>query len=137
MKDFITKLQKDINKLQDTVQKEGNDLVKKIKKVATKKNIEAQAKDLEHIIAEKLKNFEPALENLYKEVRKSANKAGIDLSKFERELKRKTAAAKKKIKTMKKKTTKKKTTKKKTTKKKATKKKTAKRTTKKKTTKKA
>jgi SPX domain protein involved in polyphosphate accumulation len=103
MKDFIAKLQKDLNKLQKTIQQEGNDLVASIKKATTKKNIEAQAKELEHIIVEKLKTFEPAMENLYKEVRKNAEKAGIDLTKLEKEIKKKTAAAKVKLGTLKKK----------------------------------
>ncbi|MEZ4741247.1 MAG: hypothetical protein R3B45_02175 [Bdellovibrionota bacterium] len=133
MNSFVERLQKDLAMLQSTLQKEGNDLVKKVKKIAAKNKLDSKAKEIEKLIERKLKTFEPAIETLYKEIKKNAKKAGVDLSKLEINFKKKTAAAKKKLKT-KKKTTKKKSTTKKKTAKKTTTKKTTKKASKKKTT---
>ena len=47
VKEFINRFQKDMNVLQKQIKKEGDDLVKKVKKVATKKSIETKALELE------------------------------------------------------------------------------------------
>jgi hypothetical protein len=97
MKGFISKLQKDLNKLQDTLQKEGADLVQKVKNIADKEAIEVKAKEIEKLIAAKLKKFEPAFESLLREIKKGASSAGVDLSKLEKGIKSRTSAAKSRI----------------------------------------
>lgn len=129
-------MQKDLNRLQKTLEKEGDDLLKKIQKAAVKAKKDTgmsnKTREIEKLIETKIKKFEPALEKFYKEVKVSARKYGIDLTGLEEKM----TTAKDKL--AKKQTTKKKTTKKKTTKakKKATTKTTSKTAAKKKTTKK-
>lgn len=128
MNSFITRLQKDLNKFQATIQKEGNDLLDKLKNLDLKDNLEARRKDLEKVIDAKLGKLEPVYNKLMDEIRKNAKKAGIDLTKLEKQIKKSAVAASKTLKTATGKVTKKagkKTTKKKSksTAKKATKRK--------------
>ena len=97
MKGFISKLQRDLNRLQETLQKEGADLVQKVKHIADKETIEVKAREVEKLIAAKLKKFEPAFELLLKEIRKGASSAGIDLSKIEKGIKKQATATKTRI----------------------------------------
>ncbi len=94
MKGFISKLQKDLNKLQATLQTEGTDLIQKVKAIADKGTIEVKAREVEKLIAAKLKKFEPAFESLLHEIKKGAASAGVDISQLEQNIKDRTSAAK-------------------------------------------
>lgn len=95
MKKLIARLQKDISKLQTVVNKEGNDLLKKIKAMDLKKNVDVTKKELLEVISSKFKKFEPTYNTLMDEIRKNAKKAGIELEKIEKNLKIKADKAKK------------------------------------------
>lgn len=112
MKSIISKIQKDISHFQAVVEKEGNDFIKRIKKLDLKTNIDQSKKELIKILNTKLKTLEPTYNSFVDEVYKNAKKAGIDLTKIEKQLKTKAKKVKKqipKVKTAVKKTTKKKT----------------------------
>jgi predicted nucleic acid-binding Zn-ribbon protein len=89
MKDFIAKLQKDLNNLQKTLKKEGDDLVTIVKKTATKENLVTKGKELEKLVNMKLKEFEPQINRFMTDVRKNAKKAGIDIDVLEQQLRSK------------------------------------------------
>jgi hypothetical protein len=101
MKDFVNRFKKDLNRLQDTIQKEGDDLVKKLatrlNASATGKNIVAKTKELEQILEQKIKKFEPAIDNFYKNVKANAEKAGIDINEMKKHIDKATKAAKSRI----------------------------------------
>lgn len=133
MNSFISRVQKDLNRFQKAFQKESDDLVKKIKKLgdqAKKNKVAERRKEIENLIETKLRGLEPVFDKLFKEIKVSARKYGIDLTGIE---KRVTTSLGKSVK----KATKKKAAKKKATANKATKKSTAKKATKKTTAKKA
>lgn len=79
MQDFVKRLQKDLGHLQKTLEKEGNDLVKKVKNAANKRDLVAKGKDLEKLVEKKLKEFEPTFNKVVANIRKQAKKAGVDL----------------------------------------------------------
>ncbi len=97
MKKLIARIQKDISKLQSTVQKEGNDLLKKIKKLDLKSNLEHTQQELRQVLSDKLKKMEPSYNHFVDELRKNAKKAGIDVDKIEKGLKKTANEAKKKL----------------------------------------
>lgn len=98
MNKLINKLQKDLNKIQATIQKEGNDLLKKIKKLNIKDNLDATRREIESVIETRLAKLEPAYEKFMEEVRKNAKKTGIDFDKIEAKILSTTTKAGKKIK---------------------------------------
>jgi hypothetical protein len=115
MKDFVSRVQKDIAKLQATIQQEGNDLIEKVKSIDVRSNLEKSQKDLRKLLKAKLKKIEPACTQALAEIRKGAKKAGIDLDGIEQSILKKVSKAKpvrKKAPTAKKATTTPKTTKK-------------------------
>jgi len=79
MKDFVARLQKDLGRLQKTLEQEGNDLVKKVKTAATSKKIVARGKHLEKLVEQKLRKLEPTMDKVLANIRKEAKKAGVDL----------------------------------------------------------
>ena len=93
MNDFIGRVQKELNKLQKTLQKEGDDLVKKIRTAAKKKNVPTRSDEVAELLETKMRTFEPALEKFYKEVKTNASKYGINLSPIEESLKKTTKKA--------------------------------------------
>jgi len=99
MKDFIAKLQKDLNNLQKTLKKEGDDLVTIVKKTATKENLVTKGKELEKLVNLKLKEFEPQINRFMTDVRKNAKKAGIDIDVLEKQLRSKLSTTAGKAKT--------------------------------------
>ena len=155
MNEMISRLQKDLHKLQNTFEKEGEILLERIRKTASQAedNVAHRREEVADLIEKQIKKFEPALEKFYKELKTNAARYGVDLSDIEDKVRsttkkaaaklRKPASGKKKASTKKKasnvgkkakkKTAGKKTTAKKTTAKKssATKKKTAKKSSKK------
>lgn len=101
MNSFIGRFQKDLNKLQKSLEKEGDDLLAKIKKAAKaaqKSNVNTKRKEIEKLIEKKIRSFEPAFEKFYHEVKVGARKYGIDLTGFEETVKRTTRTAKNKLK---------------------------------------
>ncbi len=104
MKKLITKIQKDISKFQDTIHKEGNDFLAKIKKIDFKSNIDETKKELIKVLTAKLEKMEPTYNNFLNEVRKNAKKAGIDIDKLEKNIKTKAKKVQDKFPSMKKKT---------------------------------
>ena len=99
MKDFIAKLQKDLNQLQKTIKKEGDDLVKIVKTTATKENLVAKGKEIEILVNKKLKEFEPQITRFMTDVRKNAKKAGIDIDVLEKQFRSKISSTAGKAKT--------------------------------------
>ncbi len=142
MNSFISRVQKDLQKFQKTIEKEGEDLIEKIKTLgnqAKNASVAAKRRDVEKLLEKKVKDVVPVVERLFKEVKTNARKYGIDLGSLEDKV-RKSAArfvdAKPARKAAKKSTAKKAAAKKATTKKKAAKKAKAKTSTAKKVTKK-
>lgn len=86
MNQLISRLQKDIEKLQKTIQKESNELLEKVRKVDLKDNFDHKKRDIEKALTLKLKKLEPAYHNFMDELRKNAKKAGIDIDKIEKEI---------------------------------------------------
>lgn len=97
MRNLFNKLQKDLTKLQTTLQKEGNDLLTRIKKLDVLDNIDTRRKEIESVIVGKLSKLEPAYFNFLDEVQKNAEKAGINLKKFESEFLKRTESARKTV----------------------------------------
>lgn len=83
VKDFLNKFQKDLNALQSSLKKEGDDLIKKVKKVTTKDELDARKRELEKLVEAKLKRMEPAINRFMHELNTNAKKAGVDLTKLE------------------------------------------------------
>ncbi len=86
MIDFVAKVQKDLKNLQKTLEKEGEDLIKKLKQLTSQRNIDATKKQVQTLVENKLKKFEPAMRTLYKQVLSNAQKAGIDVKNLEKSL---------------------------------------------------
>jgi hypothetical protein len=151
MNDFVNKVQKELNKLQKTFEKEGEVLLKRIRTRAAQAetNVSSRTKDISELIESQMKKIEPAFDKFYKELKTSAGKYGIDLGDIENRVRtttkkaaarfnlggKSTTTKRKTKKTAKKKKAKKTTAKKKTTtkKKSAKKSKTASKSTKRKT----
>lgn len=101
MKDFINRVQADLNKLQKTIEKEGDQLVKKIRTAATKaannKNLGAKAREIEQLVENQMKKLEPAVVKIVKNIKTNAEKYGIDLKDIEKKVEKAAKAAKSKI----------------------------------------
>lgn len=83
MNAFIKKLQKDLKSLENAVKKDSDELLKKVKSFATKENISAAGSEIEKILEQKLKEFEPTIKKVVGEIRKNAAKAGINVDAVE------------------------------------------------------
>lgn len=101
MKSFVSRLKKDLSQLQDTLKKEGDLLIKNLKKTVetseTREAILTKTKDVEKVIEQRLKQFEPAINNFLTGVRTNAQKYGIDVNKVEARLSSAAKAARTKI----------------------------------------
>ena len=97
MNEILTKVQVDLNKLQKTLEREGEVLIGKIKeaanKAATNKNVVAKKKEFEKLVDTQIKKLEPAFDKFYKELKVTANKYGVNLEKFEEQVKTTTEKA--------------------------------------------
>ena len=102
MNDLIKKIQKDLTKLQTTVEKEGEQLLKKANKLAKKKHIPMNVDDAADLLERQITKIEPAIEKFYKQLKEHADKYGIDLSGIESKILDKTEIAKSKLKPKKK-----------------------------------
>lgn len=98
MKDFIARVQNDLNKLQKTIEKEGDQLVKKMRAAATKaannKNLSAKAREIEQLVENQMKKLEPAVVKIVKNIKTNAEKYGIDLKDLEKKVEKAANAAK-------------------------------------------
>ncbi len=84
MNAFIKKLQKDLKHLEHAVKKDSDELLKKVKDFATKENIVAAGSEIEKILEQKLKEFEPTIKKVVGQIRKNASKAGINIDSVEK-----------------------------------------------------
>ncbi|MBC61288.1 MAG: hypothetical protein CMP11_02430 [Zetaproteobacteria bacterium] len=98
MKRFFENLQDDIIKLQTFLQQEGKGLLKKINEIELKENLDNKKEELQKYVKQKMKIIEPSFKNYTEQIYKKAKKAGIDLNKLEKRLKKTTVAAEKKLK---------------------------------------
>ena len=90
MNHLVAKLQKDVEKLQQTILRESNELLERVRnadlKADLRDNIDLKRKEIEKTISNKLKRLEPAYRQFMDELRKNARKAGIDIDKIEKEI---------------------------------------------------
>jgi hypothetical protein len=97
MNEILTKVQVDLNKLQKTLEREGEVLIGKIKeaanKAATNKNVVAKKKEFEKLVDTQIKKLEPAFDKFYKELKTTAGKYGVNFDKIEKSVKTTTEKA--------------------------------------------
>ncbi len=97
MNEILTKVQTDLNKLQKTLEREGEVLISKIKDAATKaasnKSVVAKRKEFEKLVETQFKKFEPALDKFYKDLKVTAERYGVNLDKIEDRVKTTTGKA--------------------------------------------
>lgn len=105
MNKLIAKLQKDLNMLQTTLEREGDKLVKKIKTAAKKKGMPTDVDHFEALIEEQVKKFEPALDKFLGSVKTSAAKYGIELDGIEQKVRQTAKVASTKLRQKQKKAT--------------------------------
>lgn len=83
MKDFVSKLQKDLKGLQDAIKKDSDELLNKVKTYATKDNLMAAGMEVEKLVEQRLRKLEPTINRVVGEIRKNASKAGINVDVLE------------------------------------------------------
>jgi hypothetical protein len=97
MNEILTKVQVDLNKLQKTLEREGEVLIGKIKeaanKAATNKSVVEKKKEFEKMVDTQIKKLEPAFDKFYKELKVAAGKYGVNLDKLEKSVKTTTEKA--------------------------------------------
>ena len=97
MNEILNKVQVDLNKLQKTLEREGEVLIGKIKeaanKAATNKNVVEKKKEFEKLVDTQIKKLEPAFDKFYKELKVAAGKYGVNLDKLEKSVKTTTEKA--------------------------------------------
>ena len=97
MNEILNKVHVDLNKLQKTLEREGEVLISKIKdaanKAASNKNVVAGKKEFEKLVDTQIKKLEPAFNKLYKELKVTAGKYGVNLDKLQQDIKTTTEKA--------------------------------------------
>jgi activator of HSP90 ATPase len=97
MNEILTKVQVDLNKLQKTLEREGEVLIGKIKnaanKAASNKSVVEKKKEFEKLVDTQIKKLEPAFDKFYKELKVAAGKYGVNLDKLEKSVKTTTEKA--------------------------------------------
>jgi hypothetical protein len=83
MKDFISKLQKDLKGLQDAIKKDSDQLVQTVKTYATKENLRSAGVEIEKLVEHRFKKMEPTINKVLGEIKKNAAKAGINVDDVE------------------------------------------------------
>lgn len=83
MKDFVSKLQKDLKGLQDAIKKDSDELMARVKTYANKENLAAAGAEVERLVEKRLKKLEPTINKVVSEIRKNASKAGINVDELE------------------------------------------------------
>ncbi len=97
MKKLITKFQKELLHLQESLQKESSDILNKLTHLDLKENLDSKRKELEKIIERKYKTFLPTANRFANELRKIAKTAGIDIDKWEKTMVHTADVVKKKV----------------------------------------
>jgi activator of HSP90 ATPase len=97
MNEILNKVQVDLNKLQKTLEREGEVLIGKIKnaanKAASNKSVVEKKKEFEKLVDTQIKKLEPAFDKFYKELKVAAGKYGVNLDKLEKSVKTTTEKA--------------------------------------------
>jgi len=97
MSDLLTKVQTDLSKLQKTLEREGETILKKIKEAADRaannKNVVNGRKEIERLVETQYKRFEPTIDRLYTDLKSTAKKDGVNLDTLEKSVKTTTAKA--------------------------------------------
>jgi vacuolar-type H+-ATPase subunit E/Vma4 len=97
MNDLLTKVQTDLSKLQKTLEREGETLLKKIKEAADRaannKNVVNGRKEIEKLVETQYKKFEPTIDRFYTDLKSTAKKYGVNLDTLEKSVKTTTAKA--------------------------------------------
>ncbi len=97
MNEILTKVQVDLNKLQKTLEREGEVLISKIKDAANKatsnKSVVAKKQEFEKLVDSQIKKLEPAFDKFYSELKVTAGKYGVNLDKLEKKVKTTTEKA--------------------------------------------
>lgn len=75
MKTIISGIQKNFTQIQKKLKEEGETLVDELKAIANEDTVGAKKKALEKLFQKKIKNVEPALDTLIRELRASASDA--------------------------------------------------------------
>jgi hypothetical protein len=81
---FKDRFYKDFQRFQSLIEKEGTDLLTKIKTLDLKENLESQKGHMAKMIEKKIKTFEPACLKFLEEIKKNAKKAGIEITLFDK-----------------------------------------------------
>ncbi|MBC7532004.1 MAG: hypothetical protein H7318_10530 [Oligoflexus sp.] len=93
MNEILNKVQKDLSKLQKTIEAEGEILLGKLMSAANKatsnKNVVAKRKEIEKLIEKQVARLEPAFEKFYKEAKATAGKYGVNIEKIEKKVRSK------------------------------------------------
>lgn len=93
MNEILNKVQKDLSKLQKTIEAEGEILLGKLMSAANKatsnKNVVAKRKEIERLIEKQVAKLEPAFEKFYKEAKATAGKYGVNIEKIEKKVRSK------------------------------------------------
>jgi hypothetical protein len=87
MKDFVKKLQKDLKGLQDAIKKDSDELLNRVKNYTNKENLTAAGVEIEKLVQQRIKKLEPTINKVVGEIRKNADKAGINLDEIESKVK--------------------------------------------------
>ena len=87
MKSFVSKLQKDLKGLQDAIKKDSDELLGRVKAYANKENLAAAGAEIEKLVENRLKKLEPTINKVVGEIRKNAEKAGINVEELEAKVK--------------------------------------------------
>ncbi len=94
MNEILSKVQKDLSKLQKTIEREGEVLIGKIvtaaNKATTNKSVVQKRKELETLFEKQIERFEPAFEKFYTELKSTAGKYGVNLDKIEKKVRART-----------------------------------------------
>ncbi len=97
MNEILNKVQVDLNKLQKTLEREGEVLISKIKDAANKaaqnKSVVEKKKEFEKLVDTQIKKLEPAFDKFYKELKVTAGKYGVNLERLEKRVKTTTEKA--------------------------------------------
>ena len=97
MKQFMSRVQKDMVKLQKLATVESKKVLKKVNDLELQAQFYKQKKEMAKFIEGSFKKIEPVCQNVLKELNNKAKKSGIHLDKIEKQLKTTATRAEKKI----------------------------------------
>lgn len=97
VKQFLDRFQKDLGKLQKTLKQESDELVKKVKTATTKESLNARRKEVEKLVEQSIKKYEPTINKFVHELNTTAKKAGVDLTDLEKKVRENLHSARSKL----------------------------------------